>query len=184
VAHDHEDQDMDGPVPPRAGDEGETYAERLDRNWSELLQELRVTQTGVQVLTGFLLTVPFSSRFEDLSDLQRGAYLAVLTGSILATALIVSPAALHRMLFRRGQRAWLVDAANRLARAGLGLVALTTSGVAFLVFDVVLGLVAGVVAGAVALVVFVVLWVVVPVWLPRRTGPRAGAAVGTAGGPR
>jgi hypothetical protein len=172
---------MDGPAPhPSASGDEETYAERLDRNWNELLQELRVTQTGVQVLTGFLLTVPFSNRFEDLTGLQRNAYLAVLAGSILATALIVSPAALHRVLFRHGQRAWLVDAANRLARAGLGMVALTTTGVAFLVFDVVVGLAAGLVAGVAALVVFLVLWVAVPVWLPRRTqppGPPADAPV-------
>ena len=168
---------MDEPAHPGSGDE-ETYAARLDRNWSELLQELRVTQTGVQVLTGFLLTVPFNSRFEDLTHLQRNAYLAVLTGSILATALIVSPAALHRVLFRHGQRAWLVDTANRLARAGLGMVALTTTGVAFLVFDVVVGLAGGIVAGLVALAVFFVLWVAVPVWLPRRT-----QATGAAGDP-
>jgi hypothetical protein len=161
--------DASAPHPTSDGDgDEETPAERLDRNWNELLQELRVTQTGVQVLTGFLLTVPFSNRFEDLTTLQRNAYLAVLTGSILATALIVSPAALHRVLFRRGQRAWLVETANRLARAGLGMVALTTTGVAFLVFDVVVGLAAGIVAGLVALVVFFLLWVAVPVVLPRR----------------
>jgi hypothetical protein len=166
---------MDGPAhhPTTDGDDEETNAERLDRNWNELLQELRVTQTGVQVLTGFLLTVPFSNRFGDLTQLQRTAYLTVLTGSILATALIVSPAALHRVLFRHGQRAWLVETANRLARAGLGMVALTTTGVAFLVFDVVVGVAAGIVAGLVALAVFVVLWVALPIWLPRRsTGAR------------
>ena len=139
----------------------------MDRNWNELLQELRVTQTGVQVLTGFLLTVPFSTRFGELTDLQRDAFLAVLTGSIVATALLMSPAALHRVLFRRGQRAWLVRTANRLALAGLGMVAITTSGVAFLVFDVVVGLAAGVVAGVVALAMFLALWLAVPLRLSR-----------------
>jgi hypothetical protein len=145
----------------------ESPAERLDRNWNELLQELRVTQTGIQVLTGFLLTVPFSSRFDTLSTLQENAYLAVLTGAILSTALILSPAAYHRVLFRQGQRSWLVASANRIALAGLGMVALTTAGVAFLVFDVVAGLLAGLLAGTVALMVFGVLWVVVPLGVPR-----------------
>jgi hypothetical protein len=147
--------------------DGETPAARLDRNWNELLQELRVTQTGVQVLTGFLLTVPFSNRFADLTTLQRDAYLAVLTGSVVATALLMSPAALHRVLFRRGQRSWLVRTANRLALAGLGMVALTTAGVAFLVLDVVVGLAAGVIAGSTALVMFLALWVAVPLRLSR-----------------
>jgi hypothetical protein len=157
------------------GAASETVSERLDRNWSELLQELRVTQTGVQVLTGFLLTVPFSSRFDDLTRLQRSAYLAVLTGAVLATVLILAPAAFHRILFRKGQRAWLVSTANRIALAGLGMVAVTTAGVAFLVFDVVVGLTGGVLAGVVALVLFVLLWVVVPLRLPRVAGPPPGS---------
>lgn len=144
----------------------ESQSERLNRNWAELLQELRVTQTGIQVLTGFLLTVPFNSRFDELTHLQRTAYLVVLSGAILATALMMSPAAFHRVLFRHGERPWLVETANRMARAGLAMVALTTGGVAFLAFDVVVGLAAGIIAGVVALVVFGVLWVVIPVWQP------------------
>lgn len=135
---------------------------RLTRNWAELLQELRVTQTGVQVLTGFLLTVPFSSRFDQLSGFQRGAYLAVLVGSVLSTALLLTPAACHRVLFRQGARPWLVTTANRLALAGLSMVAATTAGVAFLVFDVVVGVVAGVVAGVLALTLFAGLWFALP----------------------
>jgi hypothetical protein len=145
----------------------ETPAQRLTRNWSELLQELRVTQTGIQVLTGFLLTVPFSNRFTDLTHLQRTAYLVVLAGAILSTALIMSPAAFHRVLFRHGERPWLVDTANQVARAGLAMIALTTGGVAFLAFDVVAGLAAGVIAGVLAIVVFAGLWVGIPVWQPR-----------------
>ncbi|HEU4568305.1 MAG TPA: DUF6328 family protein [Marmoricola sp.] len=147
--------------------DGETTAERLTRNWSELLQELRVTQTGIQVLTGFLLTVPFSNRFSELTGLQRTAYLVVLSGAIISTALIMSPAAFHRVLFRHGERPWLVDTANQVARAGLAMVALTTGGVAFLAFDVVAGAAAGVIAGLLAIVVFGGLWVGIPVWQPR-----------------
>ena len=74
----------------------EDRAERLNRNWDELLQELRVVQTGVQILTGFLLTVPFSSRFGDLDRLQVDAYLAVLCGSVLTTGFVIAPVAFHR----------------------------------------------------------------------------------------
>ena len=104
-----------------SGDPDESEAERLTRNLNELLQELRVTQTGIQILTGFLLTLPFSQRFQDLDAIQRGAFLAILTGSVIATGLVTSPVAFHRVLFRHGQRPWLVEAANRAARAFLEL---------------------------------------------------------------
>jgi hypothetical protein len=134
----------------------------INRNWTELIQELRSTQTGVQVLTGFLLTVPFSSRFASLDDVQRTAYLAVLTLSVAATAAILSPVAYHRILFRQGRRPWLVRTANRVARAGLVLVALTTCGVMFLVFDLAIGRAAGVTASVIALLAYLALWVGVP----------------------
>ncbi|UDY23637.1 DUF6328 family protein [Nocardioides sp. Kera G14] len=130
----------------------------LTRNWNELLQEIRVIETGVQILTGFLLTLPFSQRFEDLTDFQRGLYLTVLSGSIATTALVVAPAAFHRVLFRHRARYWLVEAANQCARAGLVLTAVTSAGVLFLVFDVVVGTTAGVTAFAGALAFFALLW--------------------------
>ena len=79
----------------------ETETERLDRNWGDLLQELRVVQTGVQLLTGLLLTVPFQARFGDLTDFQRVIYLATVSVSVTSTALLIAPVALHRLLFRR-----------------------------------------------------------------------------------
>jgi hypothetical protein len=139
-------------------DEESVSAERLTRNWDELLQELRVIETGVQILTGFLLTVPFSQRFGELSEFQRDLYLIVLAGSVLTTALVVAPTAFHRVLFRHHARHWLVEAANQCARAGLVTMAVTTSGVLFLVFDVVAGDIAGVIAFVVALVLFAALW--------------------------
>ena len=78
--------------------------DRLSLNWNELLQEVRVIQTGVQILTGFLLTVPFTQRFGELNDLQVGVYLAVLAGAAATTALVMAPAAFHRALFRRGAK--------------------------------------------------------------------------------
>jgi hypothetical protein len=141
----------------------ETQAQRLNRNFNELLQELRVTQTGVQILTGFLLTLPFTQRFETLDVVQKRAYLGVLVGSVLATGFIITPVALHRMLFRRGKRVWLVQAADRSARAGLAALALTTSGVVWLVFDLVTNRAAATVAGVLSILFFLSLWVAVPV---------------------
>jgi hypothetical protein len=135
---------------------------RLTRNWNELLQELRVTQTGVQILTGFLLTVPFSARWTDLESHQVTLYLAVLCSAVVTTALVVAPVAFHRVLFRRRQRRWLVEAANWTARLGLVMVAVTSSGVLLLVFDVAVGTTAGLVAGAAALVFFVGVWGAAP----------------------
>jgi inner membrane protein involved in colicin E2 resistance len=142
--------------------DGESEKERLTRNFNELLQELRVSQTGVQILTGFLLTVPFTKKFGSLDSFQRDGYLVTLCGAVLATALIIAPAAFHRTLFRRGEKAWVVAAADRSARAGLFALACTVSGVVWLVFDVVKDRPAGLVAGSVALVLFVLLWGVFP----------------------
>jgi hypothetical protein len=136
--------------------------ETLTRNWDELLQEIRVTQTGVQILTGFLLTVPFSNRFDELTAFQRGVYLSVLAGSVLTTGLVVAPVAMHRVLFRQRRRELLVESGNRFAMAGLALLALTISGVVLLVVDVVVGGPAGWLAGGAILLVLTVLWAVVP----------------------
>lgn len=136
--------------------------ETLNRNWDELLQEIRVTQTGVQILTGFLLTVPFSNRFSELDAFQRGVYLAVLAGSVLTTGLVVAPVAFHRVLFRHRRRELLVESGNRFAMAGLAMLAVTVSGVVLLVVDVVIGQAQGWVAGGVVLAVFAFLWGVLP----------------------
>jgi thiosulfate reductase cytochrome b subunit len=149
----------------------ESESERLTRNLNELLQELRVTQTGVQILTGFLLTLPFTNRFTTLDDVQRYAYLGVLTGSVVATGLIIAPVAFHRVLFRHGQRPWLVSAANRAARAGLAALALTTSGMVWLVFDLVTDRTWAGVAGVLSLLFFTTLWGLVPLRAPRSEEP-------------
>ncbi|MGY2874743.1 hypothetical protein ACVW00_001933 [Marmoricola sp. URHA0025 HA25] len=130
----------------------------LDRNWTELLQELRVAQTGTQILTGFLLTLPFTSTFPKLGDDQKTLYLVVLLGSVVATGLNVAPVAYHRILFRRRKRRWLVSAANIVARAALVMLALDSAGVVLLVFDVVVGRLAAVIAAASVLLFLLLLW--------------------------
>jgi len=144
------------------GGPDERPEERITRNWNELLQELRVLQTGVQILTGFLLTVPFSPRFPDLADHQQTIYLVVLVGSVITTSLIIAPVSFHRILFRRRQRPWLVKASHGCARAGLAGFAITSALVVLLVFDVVLSFGAGVVAAVGVLVLFVSLWAGLP----------------------
>lgn len=129
----------------------ETEAERLDRNWSEMLQELRVTQTGTQILTGFLLTIPFQQRFTDLDEFQRITYLVLVALAVLATLTALAPVSLHRSLFRQGAKPQIVLLTNKLLTIALVFVALTLSGTALLIFEVVAGPVAGIVASAVAI---------------------------------
>jgi hypothetical protein len=142
---------------------------RLSRNWHELLQELRVTQTGTQILTGFLLTLPFTARFAELNERQQLTYLVTIAGSVVTTGLILAPVAFHRILFHKRQRPWLVAAADTTAKIGLLLLALTTSGVILLVFDVVLSWPAALVAATVTFVGLLSLWAGTP-WLARRNG--------------
>src|ERR1700733_17056 len=130
----------------------ETEAQRLDRNWLSLLQELRVVQTGVQLLTGFLMTLPFQARFNVLSDDMRAVYLATVGGSLAATVFLIAPVGLHRLLFRRHRLSVLVSAAHRCAYAGLLLLGLALTGVTVIIFDSVAGAAAGIIAGACALV--------------------------------
>jgi hypothetical protein len=111
----------------------ESTAERDDRNLAELLQELRVAGLGVQVLFGFLLSLPFTNRFARLSHGQRDLYLATLVLSALATALLLGPVAYHRLVFRRGQKEGLVRTASVMAITGLAVVGLAVSAAVLLV---------------------------------------------------
>jgi hypothetical protein len=145
----------------------ETEEQRLDRNWSSLLQELRVTQTGVQLLTGFLLTLPFQSRFSSLSPGLHDVYLATVVSSLAATVLLVAPVGMHRMLFRQHKLRTLVSAAHRFAYAGLLLLGTALTGVAVVVFGTVLGTTAAVLAGAVTAAAMLTAWVGYPLWMRR-----------------
>ena len=146
----------------------ETDAERMDRNWSELLQELRVTQTGIQILSGFLLTLPFQQRFGSLTIEQRTLYLVAVGLATLSTGLIVAPVTAHRLLFRRHEKDVLVAASDVLAKAGLGVMALTVVSVVALIVSVVVGGSAGVIAGGATLGFFILLWLALPLVLLRR----------------
>ena len=143
----------------------ETEAEKYDRNWVELLQELRVAQTGVQILAGFLLTLPFTDRFADLGHGYRALYLVAFGLASTATALIIAPVSAHRFLFGRHEKDVLVRVASGFAKLGLVALALTIVSVVVLIFAVVLGPTTGIVAGATMLLLFLLVWVVIPVRL-------------------
>ncbi len=146
----------------------ETREEQLDRNWAELLQELRVLQTGVQILAGFLLTLPFQSRFEDLDGFQINLYLTNVVIAALTTAFILLPVSVHRRLFRKRLKETLVSSADRITKIALAGIALLSAGTATLVFDVTAGRQAGLTAGGALLAVMVVLLVYVPIHLNRK----------------
>lgn len=164
------------PGPRRDPLQSAEVSEVLDRNWDELLQELRVAQTGTQILTGFLLTLPFTSRFPDLTAGQERLYLVVLLGSVVATGLNLAPVAYHRILFRQRRRRWLVAAANVASRAGLGMLALTSTGVVLLVFDLVVGGSTAAIAAGAVLLFLLLLWVVVPLVARSGGAPPAQAS--------
>lgn len=111
----------------------ETPAQRDDRNLMELLQELRVAGLGVQVLFGFLLSLPFTTRFDRLSAGQRQLYVASLMLAAVSTALLMAPVAYHRLVFRQQQKERLVRAANVMAICGLVTVGLAISAAVLLV---------------------------------------------------
>lgn len=141
---------------------GENRTAQLDRNFSTLLQELRVVQTGVQVLTGILLTLPFQSRFTELSAVMRADYLVAASASIGATVFLTAPVATHRVLFRRHRLEQIVRMAHRCAVTGLLLLGVALTGVTVLIFHLVAGPVPGVIAGITAALLFAVLWFVFP----------------------
>ena len=165
---DHPDRDQAWDSSARS----ETETQRLDRNWISLLQELRVVQTGVQLLTGFLLTLPFQQRFDELNATMRVIYLATVGCSVVSTVLLEAPVAMHRLLFRRHRTQYLVSAAHRFAYAGLLLMGLALTGVTVTIFGAVAGPVAGAIAGSCAVLAGIGFWVVLPL-RERREPPTA-----------
>jgi hypothetical protein len=152
----------------------ETDLERLDRNLVELLQEVRVVQTGVQVLFAFLLTVPFSSRFDVITGFQRGAYFTALVGATGASILLIAPTALHRILFRLGQKAYMVDVSNRLALGGLVSTAVSMIAVMLLVTDVIFGTAVALAVGTATTLAFLVVWGGLPLRRRRKVRQAGG----------
>jgi hypothetical protein len=145
----------------------ETTNERSDRNWTDILQELRVTQTGTQIISGFLLTLAFQQRFHELRPYESAIYgvlVALAAGSTIMGLTVVS---IHRAQFHRHDKPEVVSTANRILISSVWVVAVLTAGVLLFIFDFVFGLMAGVIAGVIALLLLIWLLIV----LPRRVRP-------------
>jgi hypothetical protein len=117
--------------------EGEDQAERLDRELIELLNELRVALPGVQVLFGFLLTVPFSQGWSKVTDTERLVFFLTFLATAVATALLIAPSAQHRILWRAGDKEALLRRANVLAILGTFFLSLAITGAVWVVTDVI-----------------------------------------------
>lgn len=154
----HDDDVVDG----QAIRPDETTTERYDRNWNESLQELRVLQTGSQIITGFLLALAFQPSFVDLTPGQRTFYLVLVVLAALSAIFALTPVALHRMVFRRQAKREVVAYGHAGLIATLMAVSLLLVGVVAFIFDVVVSDAASWIAGTALGIVMVALWLVLP----------------------
>jgi hypothetical protein len=152
------DQDPEGPDKER----DESEAEREDRKWEDMLQELRVLQTSAQLTAGFLLTLPFQQRFADLSDNQERFYLVLVLLAALVTALVLTPVAIHRRLSGQRVKGRVVSTGHLMLRLGLMSLALLVTGTVTFIFDVLVDLTTALVAGGALALVLVGLLLVLP----------------------
>ena len=149
------------------GEESEAWRseeewERENRRLIELLNELRVALTGVQIMFAFLLTVPFTQRFARVTEFQRYVYFVTLLCAAVASALLIAPTAQHRMLFRRHQKRQLVLLGNTLTLAGLGFIAAAMTGVILLITDLLFKTGTVIVVTAAVAAMFATLWYLIP----------------------
>jgi amino acid permease len=144
----------------------ESEKQRWDRNFADLLQELRVAQTGVQILFAFLLTLPFSNGFPKTTNFQQDTYIVALLAAAAATAMIISPVAFHRALFRQGRKPELVRYAHRMATGGLAFIMISMVSSVLLIADYLFSIWVALVLTAVAAAFFLTFWVGIP-WARR-----------------
>lgn len=149
----------------------EPHSERLNRELIELMNELRVALPGVQVLFAFLLTVPFSNRFETITSGQRALYFATLVGTTIATVLFMAPTAYHRLRFRQGDKERMLRTSNLFAIVGIGSMAVSITLAITLIADLLFGVEAAAAVGAAAFLVMGVLWFAYPLSRRVREGP-------------
>ena len=163
---------MDDQSQPADDGREETEAEQLDRNTIELLNELRVVATGIQVIFAFLLVVPFNTGFQHISRFERDVYFVTLVCVATSAVLLMSPTAHHRILFRHHEKPYLIRVGNRLAIAAMILLAISLTGILTLISDVVLGGATPIVFGTLTAVVVCSVWFGLP--LLRRYQERRG----------
>jgi hypothetical protein len=140
----------------------ETKEERLNRELIELLNELRVALPGVQILFAFLLTVPFSQRFDQATDLQRDMYFFTFLCAAASTALLIAPSAYHRLTWRRHDKEHLLKMSNRLSIAGTVFLAIAMASTVFVVTDVLFEATAAAIVAAATAVFYAWFWYVMP----------------------
>ena len=157
---------------PPLSERNETELERCDRHLSELMQEVRIAQTGVQVLFAFLLAVPFQQGFEKITPFQKGAYFGTLVCTAISAVMLISPTAYHRITFRYQQKRQLVYYANRFSIIGLVFLALAMTGAIMLITDFLFGSTATALMTAATILVFGFFWFGLP--LRRRVSLSAG----------
>jgi uncharacterized protein DUF6328 len=150
----------------------ESKDERLDRELIELLNELRVALPGVQVLFAFLLAVPFTQRFNQLTAVQQDVFFAAFLSTAVSTALLIAPSAYHRLRWRERDKEHLLATSNRLAIAGTVFLAAAIIGVVYLVTDLLFGIVATLVATILVAIMFAWLWYGLPLLRRLRAGRR------------
>jgi hypothetical protein len=168
TSDDTSDETSDETSEHPSDDRDESRDERLDRNWDELLQELRITQTGLQLLSGFLLTLPFTQVFPGLDHGQKGLYLGLVLIAGVAVGVNMTPIMLHRRVFREHAKERVVAVGHVMIQLVMAAVAVLVVGMGTLIFSVVVGWPAGFVAGGVLAVVLAVLLAA----LPKRLQPR------------
>ncbi len=145
----------------------EDAGERLDRQWNELLQELRLAQTGTQILFAFLLSIAFQNRFQDADAFTHGVYAVTLIASALAVGLFLAPVSFHRIVYRHKIRDRMLPVANRMAIGGLVFLVLAMAGGVLLALDVVLPRAIAILIVVLVLLWFAVFWYAVPAWVRR-----------------
>ncbi|MFI5694952.1 DUF6328 family protein [Kribbella sp. NPDC051586] len=152
---------------PRYNRPDEDPGERLDRQWNELLQELRLAQTGTQILFAFLLSIAFQNRFQDADGFTHAVYTVTLIASALAVGLFLAPVSFHRIVYRRKLRDRMLPIAGRMAVGGMIFLILAIAGGILIAVDVVLPRPAAIIIVAAVLLWFTVLWYAVPAWVRR-----------------
>ncbi len=140
----------------------ETEKERLDRNLQEFLGELRVALPGVQVLFAFLLVVPFNNRFAQVTEFQQTVYFATLLCAAAAAGCLIAPTVHHRIQFRQQDKKRILMVANRLAIAGLALLATAMTGALLLITDLLYGTTTTAIAVAAIAILFFSVWFGIP----------------------
>jgi hypothetical protein len=152
----------------------EDSGEQLDRQWSELLQELRLAQTGTQILFAFLLSIAFQNRFQDADAFTHDVYAVTLVASALAVGLFLAPVSFARIVYRHRLRDRMLPIAGRMAMAGLGFLVVAIAGGVLLALDVVVPRSVAILLVAIVLLWFTIFWYAVPAWV-RRTSAGAGS---------